>query len=909
MPTSEFAKRFSERLKNFLQRKTVKISLKFKKRIPGQPKKFFQRKAVIISLALSLLPAIAIAAFLIHYYFIFDAAIEAKLGKRLTLSATKFYAAPVVLYPGKQVSLAEMESRLPRLGYEEDSGIPATSYYRTESDKRILVYNDPSVPVDPDRLVEITFDKDSIRLIRDRSDRKAIDKFSLKPGLLSNAIGKNREKRRYVSYREIPKVLINAVVAAEDRRFFSHSGIDPIRIIQALIIDIRAGDTIQGASTLTQQFVKNYFLTPERTWRRKFADAYMSVLLEQRLSKEEIFELYSNEIYLGQMGSFSIIGFGQASEAFFGKSIQDLTLEEAATLAGIIPAPNRHTPLRYPDRAKARRDQVLDLMAEYRMIKPSERDEAKAKPVTVQPSAALNSSDAPYFVDYVQDKVVDTYGDANLAISKYKVYTTLNSDLQEAAFDSVKAGIADLDKYFSELEEPIPPGTVQASLLAVDPRNGNILAMVGGRDYGISQYNRIIQAMRQPGSIFKPFVYTAALETAYNSLNPLTTVSTVLDQPTPFTFENLEYAPKNFAESYMGQVTMRQAITRSLNIATIKYAEEVGFDAIVEVAHRLELGEQVQPYPAMAIGSFETTLMEMARAYTAFANGGLLSELNSIVKIYDNDGNQVAVAQPEPKRVLTPEISFLVTSLLQSVINNGTGAGARSRGFHLPAAGKTGTSHDGWFAGYTPELLCIVWVGFDDNRELNLPGSRSALPIWTDFMKRAIPIVPLKGGSFPRPEGIVEVVIDPSTGLLATEHCLQREKEYFIKGTEPTIYCYGNNYERSAESNAPVSIYASPSDETGWEIGGSEESQVPGNMYAPPPVDEEKPEIGGSEENRMPGNMYAPPPVKEEKPEIDGSEENRMPGDIYVPPPVSEDDWEIDFPANDEIEQPEKPEE
>jgi len=880
MLTPRSEKRNFGKLKDFFQRKTVKISLKYRKRDSGERRKFFQRKTVKISLALSLLPAIAIAAFLIHYYFIFNAAIEAKLGKRLSLAATKFYAAPVVLYPGKQVSFAELESRLPRLGYEEDYGIPATSYYRTESDNQILVYNDPSVPVDSDRLVEITFDENSIRLIRDRSDRKEIEKFSLKPGLISNAIGKNREKRRYVSYREIPEVLINAVVAAEDRRFFSHSGIDPIRILQALIIDIRAGDTIQGASTLTQQFVKNYFLTPERTWRRKFADAYMSVLLEQRLSKEDIFELYSNEIYLGQMGSFSLIGFGQAAEAFFGKSIQDLTLEEAATLAGIIPAPNRHTPLRYPDRAKARRDQVLDLMAEYRMIKPSERDEAKAKPVTVQPSAALNSSDAPYFVDYIQDQVVDTYGDANLAISKYKVYTTLNSDLQEAAFESVKTGIADMDTYFSELEEPIPPGTVQASLLAVDPRNGHILAMVGGRDYGTSQYNRIIQALRQPGSIFKPFVYTAALETAYNSLNPLTTVSNVLDQPTPFTFENLEYAPKNFNESYLGQVTLRQAITRSLNIATIKYAEQVGFEAVVEVAHRLGLGEQVQPYPAMAIGSFETTLMEMARAYTAFANGGLLSELTSIVKIYDNDANRVFVAQSEPKQVLTPEISFLVTSLLQSVINNGTGAGARSRGFRLPAAGKTGTSHDGWFAGYTPELLCIVWVGFDDNRELNLAGSRSALPIWADFMKRATTLLPLRGGGFPVPDGIVEVVIDPATGLIATERCLQRIKEYFIKGTEPTILCYGNNYERSAESSAPVSIYSSPSDETGWEIDGSEESLMPGSMYAPP-VNEEDWEIDGSEESPMPGNMYAPL--------------------------VSEEEWEIYVPTDNKMEELEKP--
>ncbi len=805
-----------------------------KKRSLEKLRKFFCRKWIIIALGVSLLPVIAVATFLIRYYYIFDAAIEAKLGNRLSLAATKFYSAPAVIYPGKQISPSELESRLRRLGYMEDTGIQGISYYRVETDDLLLIYNDPSVPVDSDRHVEILWDGDTIRSITDRSNWEKIERFSLKPGMLSNAIGENREKRRYVVYDDIPEVLINAVVAAEDRRFFSHKGIDPLRILQALIVDIRAGDTVQGASTLTQQFVKNYFLTPERTWRRKFADAYMSILLEQRLSKEEIFELYSNEVYLGQMGSFSIIGFGQASEAFFDKSIQELSLEEAAILAGIIPAPNRHTPLKYTDRAKARRDRVLDLMAEYRMITPSVRDEAKAKPVIVQPSAILNSSDAPYFVDYIQEQVVETYGDENLARSKYRVYTTLDSDLQEAAFEAVRAGVEDLDKYFSELEEPIPPGTVQASLIAVDPRNGHILAMVGGRDYGTSQYNRIIEARRQPGSIFKPFVYTAALETAYNSLDPLTPVSAVVDQQTAFTFENLEYAPKNFNEHYLGQVTMRQAITRSLNVATIKYAEMVGFEKIVEVAHRLGLGEQVQPYPAMAIGSFETTLMEMARAYTAFANEGLLSELTSIMEIYDDNSDLVFVAQPSPRRVLTHEISFLVTSLLQSVINNGTGAGVRSRGFTLPAAGKTGTSHDGWFAGYTPDLLCIVWVGFDDNVELNLAGSRSALPIWADFMERAVSLRPLSGEKFTIPMGIVEVEIDPSTGMLATERCLQREKEYFIKGTEPKIYCYGNNYERSMGSSRPTSIYADPSNEADWGASDPMYDGMPANYYASP---------------------------------------------------------------------------
>jgi penicillin-binding protein 1B len=767
-----------------------------------------------IILAIILIPALAIAAFLIRYYYVFNATIDLKLGKRNGLAETRIYAAPVVLYPGKLMSFSELEGRIRRLGYEEKAG-SKVSHYEAVQNTRLMIYNDSTVPEDPGRLVEVSFSGNSIRSIVDAANESELEKFSLKPELLSNAIDKNREKRRFVSYQELPTVLVNAVLAAEDRRFFSHGGIDPIRILQALIIDIREGEATQGASTLTQQFVKNYFLTPERTLRRKLADAYMSILLEKRLSKTQIFELYSNEVYLGQVGSFSIVGFGEAADAFFGKNVTDLSLEEAATIAGMITAPNRNTPLRYPERSVMRRNLVLDLMADYRMISPTERDQAKSRPLGVKPSSILNYSDAPYFVDYVQDILTEKYGDAELARSKFKIYTTLDTDLQQAAYESIQAGTKELDEILARRRQPVPPGTVQTSLIAVDPQNGHVLAMIGGRNYGSSQFNRITQSKRQPGSIFKPFVYAAALETAYYSLKPLTVVSTVLDEPTKFTFENLEYEPRNFKEEYLGQVTMRQAITKSLNVATIKFAEKVGFEKVTELARRLKLNEQIKPYPAMAIGTFEITPLEMVRAYTAFANGGLLSELTPIVKIHDSNSSDIAFEQTEPEHVLRPQIAFLVTSLLESVINNGTGEGVRARGFVLPAAGKTGTSHDGWFAGYTPDLLCIVWVGFDDNRELNLSGSQSALPIWTEFMKKAIRLRPLKGESFGVPDGVPQFEVDPTTGLLATERCLQRETDYFIKGTEPTLECYGNSYQQAAGTGVPLSIYSTPSKDAG----------------------------------------------------------------------------------------------
>ena len=765
-----------------------------------------------IAVALAAIPVIVATAVLIYYYSAFDRLIDEKLGSRTESVETEIYSAPRTIYPGKAIALPEFLSMLRRLGYVErqTDGTASFPVFQLDSAKnQISVQNDSSQPGDAGRVVRIEWAGNRIHRIEEGSSGQSIERFALRPALISNIINKNREKRRHVSYGDLPKVLIDAVLASEDRRFFSHSGVDPIRILGALITDIRAGDKVQGASTLTQQFVKNYFLTQERTWRRKVTDAFMSILLEQRMSKQEIFELYANEVYLGQRGSFSIVGFGEAAEAFFDKSVAHVNLPEAATLAGIITAPNRLTPLRYPERARQRRDLVLDLMAEYEMISPQQREEAKSEPLGVKPANIMNYSAAPYFVDYLQDILVERLGDLAVGRSKYKVYTPLDMDLQQAAFESVRDEMVKLDERFSKGKRAIPPGTVQASLIAVDPRNGEVLAMVGGRNYGASQYNRITQSKRQPGSIFKPLVYAAALETAESSATPLTAASLTLDEPTRFEFQDLAYEPRNFKDEYFGEVTMRVAITKSLNVPTIKFAEMVGYAKIADLAHRLGLNEAIKPYPAMAIGAFEVTPLEMVRAYTAFANEGMLSDLIPIRTVLDGAGTPVIFPENKPQRVLSSQVSFLLTSLLQSVMNEGTGAGVRSAGFNLPAAGKTGTSRDGWFAGYTPDLLCIVWVGFDDNRELNLSGSQSALPIWASFMKRAAKLRPLAGEEFPVPEGISQVEIDPTTGLLATDRCLARELEYFIKGSEPVIQCYGNSYEQMM-GGAMRSIYSSP---------------------------------------------------------------------------------------------------
>ena len=786
-----------------------------------------------VALLIVLVVGIAVGAVLVRYYYIFNALIDQKLRTHAYGATTEIYAAPTVLYAGKPVSREALEEEVRRLGYEQRqarSG-PDAAYYEITGRDSMILHNDALPRDDPGRTVEVEFAGARIRTLVGVNGGGKVETFSLRPQLLSNFITDEREKRRFVAYSDLPRVLVNAVLAAEDRRFFVHAGVDPIRIIRALIVDIRQGEAVQGASTLTQQFVKNYFLTPERTLARKLTDAYMSVLLERRFSKQQIFELWSNEVYLGQSGSFSIVGFGEAAETYFGKSVKDVTLGEAATLAAIIPAPNRYTPLRHPERAKNRRDIVLDLMAEGGMISGPECEKAKAQPLEIKAGNILNYSDAPYFVDYLQELLDEKLGvDLALSRSHCRVFTTLDVNLQKAAYEAMGEGLREVDQILAKGPRAIPGDTVQASLIAVDPRNGRVLAMIGGRNYGSSQFDRITQSKRQPGSIFKPFVYAAALETAYSSATPLTALSSVLDSPTPFEFEDLLYEPKNYQEEYLGQVSMRQAIAKSLNIATIKFAKKVGFDKITALAHRLGLNEQIKPYPAMAIGSFEVTPMEMVRAYTAFANGGVLSELMPVLFVVGADGRPVLTVEAKSEQVLSPEVAFMITSLLKSVINEGTGAGVRARGFALPAAGKTGSSHDGWFAGYTPDLLCIAWVGFDDNRELNLPGSRSALPIWTAFMKRAARLRPLAGQDFTVPPDIVSAEVDPTTGYLAADGCPYRVTEYFIRGTEPVVTGYGSNYERSA-SGGLTSIYSTPKDSS----SGADKKSTPPEAKKPTP--------------------------------------------------------------------------
>ena len=636
--------------------------------------------------------------------------------------------------------------------------------------------------------------------------------YAASPKLVTNLSDASREKRRLVEFKDIPKVLVDAVTAGEDRSFFSHHGLDPKRIAGAFVSNLDDAHRLQGGSTITQQLARNFFLTAEPTWRRKVSEAFISVILELRLTKEQIFTMYANEVYLGQRGSFAIHGFGEGSTAQFGKDLSELTLAEAATLAGIIPAPNAYSPSKHPDRATVRRNLILRAMRQTGSITPENYEKAKQAELEITRLTA-DVTDAPYLVDFIREGLLKDYSEEELMSGGFKVYTTLDPDLQKAAVEAVEKGLTFVEQQLvardKKNKRPENRPRPQAALIALDPHTGEIKAMVGGTDYAASQYNRITEAFRQPGSIFKPFVYAAALETAYDFssdnadaiANPdiqslderaITPLTTFMDAPQVFVYGGAAYQPNNYKHQYRGLVTVRAALQHSLNLPTIRVAEQIGYNRVAALAKRMGLNANIKGYPSVALGAFEVTPIELAGAYTAFANEGKRIEPHALLRVEAPDGRVLKAYKYEPREVLRPEIAYLMTHLMEGVIDHGTGAGVRSRGFKLPAAGKTGTSRDGWFAGYTKDLLVIAWVGFDDNRDLNLEGARSALPIWTEFMLKAYELHPVRDAarmSFKPPSGIEIVKIDAESLLLATPSCQNTFEEAFVAGTAPATYC------------------------------------------------------------------------------------------------------------------------
>ncbi|HEX7077461.1 MAG TPA: PBP1A family penicillin-binding protein [Candidatus Eisenbacteria bacterium] len=620
-------------------------------------------------------------------------------------------------------------------------------------------------------------------------DPKQRGLLRVEPELLGEFSDAERERRSYIPLEQIPRRVVLAVVASEDRRFFRHWGIDLLGLGRATVRNVRAGGVVEGGSTISQQLVKNLFLSRERSFFRKIHEALLAVMVEMRYSKEQILEFYLNQIYLGQRGSWSVCGVEEASLFYFNKHVKDLTLGEGALIAGIIPAPNHFSPYRDAEEALARRDHVLSDMVDCGWISKAEADRARATPLHFAPSPPPATL-APYFVDYVREYLSKDIAEADLNARGFAVFTTLDAAMEEAAERAVRDGTREADWRSPRGGSERDPA--EGALVAIEPATGYVRALVGGRSYVESPYDRALDSRRQPGSAFKPFVYITAIKTATGGRRPPLTPATILeDQPDTFQTNLGPWAPRNFENDYEGQVTMARALARSLNVATVHLEQMVGVDGVIETARLLGIESRLRRVMSLALGTSEVSPFELTRAYAALANGGVLIQPTPVRAVLDRGGNVRWTPRKEARRVLRPETAYMATILLEGPVIYGTAASIRTQwGFTRPAAGKTGTTddeNDAWFVGYTPQLACGVWVGCDRNRRLGLTGTQAAVPIWARFMTAAHRDLPFQ--DFEAPPGVVETWIDADTGYRAGPDCPHVMRAAFVDKTEPRQVC------------------------------------------------------------------------------------------------------------------------
>jgi penicillin-binding protein 1B len=753
-------------------------------------------RVILLGLIVGGLAVLGIGGF---YYIKYQPIVSARLKQPLFADTAKIYAAPREVRPGQKLTVQLIANELRDAGYTGD-GAAQTSLIGTfgQDAQSITVRPGPqSYHSEDSATIHIT--GGVVDSITD-AHGGPLASYELEPLLITGLSDASRTKRRLVTYGELPQNLVNAVVAIEDRRFFDHGGVDYIRILGALRNDLTPGHHyIEGGSTLTMQLARGFFLSPERRLKRKLIEIVITFQLEHRFDKQQIFQMYANEINLGQRGSFSIDGFGEAAQSYFGKDVRQLDLAECALLAGLIQSPNRLSPFRHPDRAIERRNLVLDSMVETGAITKQQAEVAKAEPLHLLPGS-VDASEAPYFVDLVRDELVQKLGDRDFNREGLHIYTSLDPDLQRVATAAVDSTIhlvdEQVDHLYARRKKPsVPIVYPQVALVALNPHTGQVLALVGGRNYGASQLNHAV-AKRPTGSIFKPFVYGAAFQTAVEgTLLPGQTklfspVTMLNDQQTTYDVGNQTYTPRNYEGEYHEEVPARFALMRSLNNATIGLASMVGFDRVAALARDAGIAS-ARGTPSVAIGSYDASPLEMAGAYTVFANNGLHLSPWMLASVRTPTGDIIEDYTPTSRQVLDPRVAYLTTNMMQAVLQGqGTGAGVRNMGFYAPAAGKTGTSHDAWFAGFTSNLLCIVWVGNDDYTDIKIEGAHAAAPIWAEFMKNAVQLPQYSDThDFRPPDGVEVVSLDKATNLLSDAACPDSYDAAFLDGTAPTETC------------------------------------------------------------------------------------------------------------------------
>lgn len=749
---------------------------------PSRFRRMFRRVVNPWTISLSLIVLVGAFLTLTYYWFEFSDRIDRRLltGEVYTPSAG-IYSAPKTLKAGESISISGLTDYLKSAGYiEKNSKADASrSRYAVDGDTLLI---EPGITGMIDgkkqfQSLKVKFKKDmkSVASITDESGKELSD-ARLEPKMLSTIAAEGDGRRKTVTFNDLPQHLIKAITVTEDRAFFEHYGVNFRGIARALWRRYETEDNSplsnQGGSSITQQLVKNLLLTNDPTIERKVTEAYMSVILETRLSKQDIFTLYANQIYLGQQSGVSIYGVGEASNVYFGKDVTQLTLPEAAFIAGIIRSPNRYNPYKNLEKVTERRNQVLESMVEAGEINSQQLAQARQVPVELKPiTGRKDLQGMPYFSQYAIEELPKLVSDPE-ALQHLRVYTSIDPDLQRIAYETVAARLDKLDKYFPKK----PKGSLNAALIAIRPKTGEIVAMVGGRDYEQNQFNRATDAMRQPGSVFKPFVYTAAINSPYEGGSRVFTPATIFkDEKKVFTFSNQSYSPGNFGDFFSNKdMTLRDALVHSKNVITVDLAMQLNIGRVMNLATKAGMPRVEKAYPSMALGTAEASPLQVATAYTTFANLGDRVIPMPITLVTSGDGRTVAAPTPDKKAVVRPEVAYVVDDMLKDVINRGTAAQAQGWGFHNVAgktafAGKTGTSRDGWFAGFTPDLVCVVYVGFDNGDDLGMKGGDSAMPIWADFMKEALARNPDWNGDWTMPAGVKKAEIDIRDGSVIKE--------------------------------------------------------------------------------------------------------------------------------------------
>jgi penicillin-binding protein 1B len=764
---------------------------------------------------------------LVNYYSSLEREVVARFsGQHWTLPSL-LYSDSIMLYPGERLGDIGFFQRLARLNYHrvEPGRVRFRGEYSFDETHGTvtLFLHDFRYPYQnfAGALVELKISPlETIESIDDVAMRKPEYSIELEPELLGAIFQGNWEQRRLVPLSDIPPAFVDAVLAAEDHRFYVHHGIDLLRTARAAWVDLTARHLLQGGSTLTQQLMKNFFLTSRRDWHRKVTEALMAYIAEKRYSKDEILELYLNDIYLGQRGQEGIYGVWEASQFYFSREPRDLSIAQMATIAGMIRSPNRFNPLRHVDNATQRRNEVLAAMLQDGYISKAAYDEAVIEPLHTRERYTENN-DAPYFVDYVKHELAERYPPSVLTGEGLRIFTTLDVHMEKQAERAIEHNLRTLEEKHPSLRRKEKNQQLESCLVAVEPQTGKIRAMDGGRDYRQTQLNRVIQSHRQPGSAFKPITYLAALEETFEGGTPkFLPTSYIDDKPFTWQFGTTSWTPKNYKDRYFGRVTLEFALEESLNSATLRLADAIGLDRVLAMAAKLGFSD-LPEYPSVVLGGIEVEPMQLATMYAILADEGMAVQPYAVTDVVNAKGEVIEGHDLKADQVLAPEVAYSMDFMLEQVIKHGTGEGVRKAGFLRPAAGKTGTTNDSvdaWFAGFTPNLLAVVWTGFDQKEALGLTGAEASLPAWTEFMKAATASRP--DGDFPMPSEVVRVRVDPLTGYLASPNCPVTMEGVFPKALAPSTVCpfhgpgtkVASGASANAEPNSDIEPADSPND-------------------------------------------------------------------------------------------------